>query len=326
VNQWNLSIQKQIGTSWVLSGNYMGSEATHVLNSIEYDPAVYIPGNCVAGQYGLTAPGPCSTVNNTTVRRQLYLQNPAQGQYYGTMTMQDATGTLSYNALFLTATHRVGRGLTVIANYTWSHCIDEGTSQIIGAPSVAGLTPVRSQALRGDCVTLEPDRRQNFNLTTVYATPRYSNKTLRLLASDWQLSGIVRVLTGDHFSAAAGVDDALSGSADQRPQQVLGNPYAANKGIQWLSPAAFAQPATGTYANMTPGTLVGPGFFGIDVNMTRSFRIREKQVLEFRAEAFNVLNHVNLLDPVATLTSSAFGKIQTANDPRVLQLALKFVF
>ena len=53
---------------------------------------------------------------------------------------------------------------------------------------------------------------------------------------------------------------------------------------------------------------------------------REKQVLEFRVEAFNVLNHVNFLDPVATLTSSAFGQIQTANDPRILQFALKYVF
>ena len=57
--------------------------------------------------------------------------------------------------------------------------------------------------------------------------------------------------------------------------------------------------------------------------------IREKQTLEFRAEAFNVLNHVNFLDPTATaltLTSSSFGQIQTANDPRILQLALKYLF
>jgi hypothetical protein len=214
----------------------------------------------------------------------------------------------------------------VIANYTWSHCIDAGTSQIIGAPSVAGLTPVASQVLRGNCITLEEDRRHNFNMTTVYAMPQYSNRMLRLLVSGWQVAGIVSVLSGDHFSAAAGVDDALSGSADQRPQQVLANPYGSNKGVQWLNPAAFAQPATGTYANMTPGTLVGPGFFGINVNLTRAIKIREKQTLEFRAEAFNVLNRVNFLDPVATLTSSAFGQIQTANDPRILQLALKYVF
>ena len=77
---------------------------------------------------------------------------------------------------------------------------------------------------------------------------------------------------------------------------------------------------------MGPGTIEGPGFFGIDTSVTRRFQIREKHTMEIRGEAFNVLNHVNPLDPVATLTSSTFGQIQAANDPRILQLALKYVF
>jgi hypothetical protein len=135
------------------------------------------------------------------------------------------------------------------------------------------------------------------------------------------------VLSGDFFSAGAGVDQALSGTNDQRPQQVLPNVYAPNKNInQWLNPAAFASPATGTYGNMGPGTLQGPGFFGIDTSVTRRFHIHERHTFEVRGEAFNVLNHVNPLDPVTTLTSSTFGKIQAASDPRILQLALKYVF
>ena len=58
----------------------------------------------------------------------------------------------------------------------------------------------------------------------------------------------------------------------------------------------------------------------------RKFQIRERHTMEIRGEAFNVLNHVNPLDPVTTLTSSTFGQIQAANDPRILQLALKYVF
>ena len=164
------------------------------------------------------------------------------------------------------------------------------------------------------------DRRHNFNLSAVYLTPKLSNRSLRLVASGWQISGIVRVLSGDYFSSNAGVDQALSGTNDQRPQQVLSNVYTPQKNIrQWLNPAAFAQPAAGTYGNMGPGTIEGPGFFGIDTSVTRKFQ-------EIRGEAFNVLNHVNPLDPVGTLTSSTFGQIQAASDPRILQLALKYVF
>ena len=95
-------------------------------------------------------------------------------------------------------------------------------------------------------------------------------------------------------------------------------------GTQFRS--SFAQPALGTYGNMGPGTIRGPGFFGIDTSVTRKFQIRERQTLEVRGEAFNVVNHVNPLDPVTTLTSSTFGQIQAANDPRILQLAMKYVF
>jgi Carboxypeptidase regulatory-like domain/TonB dependent receptor len=313
VNQWNLSVQRQIGSNWLFTANYMGSEATHLLSSIEANPAVYMPG---------------ATVNNTTQRRQLTLENPSQGRYYGSIVQENATGTMSYNGLFLTVQRHLGTGLTVQGNYTWSHCINTGTQQLISIPIIAGTHSVASRAgLRGNCSILEPDRRHNFNLTVVYSTPRLSDPHLRLLASGWQISGIVRVLSGDYFSAKSGLDQALTGTDDQRAQQILGNVYAPNKSIsQWLNPAAFGQPALGTYGNMGPGTLRGPGFFGIDTSITRKFPIRERQTFEIRAEAFNVLNHVNPLDPVSTLSSSTFGQIQAANDPRILQLAAKFVF
>jgi hypothetical protein len=327
VNQWNLSIQKQIGTNWLVSGNYIGSETTHLLSSVEANPAVYLPGpGCVINGRSYS---PCSSVNNTTQRRQLTLQNPQQGQYYGSIVQENATGTMSYNGLFLTVQRRIAAGLTLQGNYTWSHCINTGTQQLISIPIIAGIHPVPSRAgLRGNCSILEPDRRHNFNLTAVYSTPQISgNQALRLIASGWQVSGIVRVLSGDYLSVRSGLDQALSGTDDQRAQQVLPNVYAANKSIgQWLNPAAFAQPALGTYGNMNPGTVRGPGFWSIDMSVTRKFRLAEKRSLELRGEAFNVLNHVNPLDPVNTLSSSTFGQIQAANDPRILQLALKFVF
>ena len=329
VNEWNLSIQKQIGTNWLISTNYIGNEATHLLNAVEANPAVYIPGaSCVING---TTYSPCSSTNNTTQRRMLNLLNPTQGQYYGIIVQEDAGGTMSYNGLLTSVQHRLGNGLVVQANYTWSHCINTGTTQIFGAGgSDAAYTAARLSANRGNCVGLEPDRRHNFNLSTVYALPRFSNNIARLLATGWQITGIIRVLSGDHFSITSGIDTSLTGiTADQRPNQVLADVYAPAGGSnpnQYLNPAAFAQAVTGTYGNMGPASIRGPGFFGIDTGLSRRFPIWEKRSLEFRAEAFNVLNHVNPLDPVLTLTSSTFGQIQAANDPRILQLALKFLF
>ena len=79
LQQWNVSIQKQIGADWLVSVNYLGNETVHLWSSLQINPAVYIPGTCSAGQYGLTAAGPCSSLSNIAQRRVLFLQNPAQG-------------------------------------------------------------------------------------------------------------------------------------------------------------------------------------------------------------------------------------------------------
>ena len=105
-----------------------------------------------------------------------------------------------------------------------------------------------------------------------------------------------------------------------------------NKNIdQWFNPKAFAQPALGQYGNTpvhstTGGTFLGPGSIRIDMGITRKFQLRERQTLEFRAEAFNMPNHVNPGLPDTTLTSATFGKILSAGDPRITQMALKFLF
>ncbi len=108
---------------------------------------------------------------------------------------------------------------------------------------------------------------------------------------------------------------------------MLPSPYAATRTIQsWLNPAAFVQPALGTYGAMGAMNILGPGSINIDMGLTRTFRIREKQSVQFRAEAFNLPNHVNPGNPNVTFTDSNFGRILTAADGRTMQIALKYVF
>jgi len=83
----------------------------------------------------------------------------------------------------------------------------------------------------------------------------------------------------------------------------------------------------GQFGNMRINNVVGPGSIRIDMGLTRSFRLRETQTMEFRAEAFNVPNHVNLNNPASTVLSNPnFGVITTVMDPRILQFALKYAF
>ena len=135
-------------------------------------------------------------------------------------------------------------------------------------------------------------------------------------------------MSGSYLSVTTGLDQALTGViGEQRPIQALADPYTANKSIAlWINPAAFAQPALGTYGNMGSRNILGPGSITINTNLTRAFHVRENQSLEFRVEAFNLPNHVNPQNPTTVLTSGSFGKILAATDPRIMQLALKYVF
>jgi hypothetical protein len=165
-------------------------------------------------------------------------------------------------------------------------------------------------------------------MSTVYETPRFANRTIQLLGSGWKISGILRILSGDSLSILSGRDNPLVGtSSDRRPDQVLLNPYMPNRTLDhYLNPSAFTQPVNGTFGNAGRNNVLGPGMVRIDMGATREFRIREGQTLEFRAEAFNMPNHLNPMDPNVTLTNANFGRILTAQDPRIMQIALKYVF
>ena len=111
---------------------------------------------------------------------------------------------------------------------------------------------------------------------------------------------------------------------------MLSDPYAPNKGIDhYLNPTAFVQPALGTYSPLGANTILGPGLVQIDMGLTRNFQLRERQSVQFRAEAFNLTNHVNL-DPASpglnAINNANFGRFLQAFDPRILQFALKYVF
>ena len=358
VHQWNLSLQKQLGKDWLLSANYLGTSTIHFVSGTNLNPALFIPGNCVAGQYGLTAgqvaanPA-CSQTANQNFRRPLYIQNPTLGQSYAGIGLVDDGGTASYEGLNLSAQKRLSHGMNVLANYTWSHCISDQWFQNPTAGNGNSI-PGNRRAWRGNCQGI--DQRQLFQLSMVATTPKYSGRVMRILASDWQFAPNLEIKSAQLFTVTSGSDRALTTTPNQTPNLVSANPYPSNQTVDhWIcgsavttscgSPA-FALPALGTYGNLGYNNLKGPGVFQLNLAVSRNFPIREGKVLQVRAEAFNLPNHLNPFVPNASPVSGNFGGVVGLNSPnfgqitsdisgtgglsagdyRVVQLAMKFIF
>jgi hypothetical protein len=321
----------------------MGSLSYHIWIQDQINPGVYFPGvadangNCIAQGYTFrtTAGVACSSASNTNLRRTLSLERPQDGQYMGSVASLEDTATMNYHGMLLTLQRRVASGVTVNANYTWSHCVgDKVDLQASGPDSGETHTMPGNRGFdRGDC---NGDRRQIFNLTSVAQTPEFANLRMRKIASGWTLSGIYRRSSGQPLEVLAGSDRALNGVQGfifgqqyQRGNQLSDKPYADQSGrpfTNWLDRAAFGIPALGTLGNVRRNSVVGPPQWSFDLSLSRAFRFRESQRVEFRAEAFNVTNTFRPGNPNTTLTSAQFGQLRTALDPRIMQFALKYVF
>jgi hypothetical protein len=341
VQTWNLSIQRQLPASFLLTTSYLGNQATHLWVGGNVNRAVYFPGApvngiCRVGNYVLRAAGStCSTTANTNDRRRLFLENLQEGQYYGNMATREDSGTQQYHGLLISVQRRATRGVNIGGNYTWSHCIgDAPTANTTGRGGAGYLDPDNRAFDRGNCSVAAgggnsagSDRRHIFNLTAVVSTPQFANNTLRRLGTGWQLSTIYRKSSGAYLTMTTGLDRLLSGqAANQRPNQILGNAYLDRDSLNYLNPRAFAQPDIGTMGNMRAYNIVGPGTWQLDLGLSRTFNPRENQKLEFRAEAFNATNSLRKGNPNTTLNSNIFGQINTSSDARIMQFALKYSF
>lgn len=334
MHSWNLSVQRQLSANWVVSASYVGNETEHVWTSTQENPPQYIPGNCAAGQYGLTRPGPCSQATNYDQRRILSLLDPQKAQLIGYLDILDPGGTQSYNGLVLSVEHRFARGLTLNANYTWSHCIGDfyvGTQPT--NPGQGYQVPNNRRFDRGDCFV---DHRGNLNISGAYELPTFSNRAVRLLATGWRISPIFRYLTGSPLTITTGIDRALNdNTTTQRPNQILPNVYAGGF-LNYLNARAFAQPDLGTLGNMGTYDVRGPGLFEVDTALSRVFKIQERKSLEIRGEAYNLPNFFLRGNPGTLLSTPTFGQITQVYNagyalsggggPRVLQFAMKFTF
>ena len=321
---WNVTIERQIGSDWGASASYLGSYSDRLWGQIGLNPGVYLGlGPCVLE--GVAHPI-CTTNANINQRRVLSLsgENPAAARLIGILDLHTDVGTQSYRGLKLSAQRRAATGLSIGGNYTLSRCYGDAT--IGGFPQVAsGFTdPAHPAFDRGYC---DQDRTHLGSVTVGAQTPSFETAALNALVSGWRASGILSARSGSPLNVTSGRDNAFSGQTGQRAEQVSEDIYGDGSLNQYLNPAAFAQPANGTLGDFPRNGAKGPGYWTIDLAITRSIAFAAMQTLELRVEAFNLLNNFNWGNPVTNFGAGNFGRIQSqAGSPRVMQFGVKYGF
>jgi hypothetical protein len=230
----------------------------------------------------------------------------------------------------MTLQKRWGKGLTLLANYTYSKSIDIASYASIEGNS-AGPDPFNFNNNRG---LSDFDIPHRLVVSGIVEHPKLtnSNSVMRAVLGGWQSNFIWTAQTGTPITILSGVDNALMG---------IGGNFADLTGVDWRQPndrsrgqeiqewfnkAAFAVNAPGTIGTGRRNQLRAPGAWNVDYSLFKNFDVIERLRLQFRGEFFNLFNHTRLGAPNTTVTSPSFGRITSALDPRIVQLGLKVIF
>ncbi|MEO6981725.1 MAG: carboxypeptidase regulatory-like domain-containing protein, partial [Edaphobacter sp.] len=363
--QWTASVQRQFAQGWQLQVQYIGSHTVHAPMGTPLSPAIYIPGVWGAGGSGCNGivrtgpaavtpgkPGtPCSTVGNQISRFALTIANPAQGNQYlgggGGTVLVNSVGMANYNGLITTVQHRLSSNFSLLANHTWSKCMNVADA----SGDYAGTAVSKPSNPGFDYGPCGSDYRNVENVVLITKSEFHFNRFASALVNNWEFAPLLHIISGAPFNVTAGKDNSFTDIGQDRPNLVAGNPVYLDKHIGsgkanrgYLNPAAFAQVTDGcpnTSANpLSPLTCAGYGTLGnisrnsfrgktqyqFDAQISRIFPIHESLAATLRLEAFNVLNHPNLNTPTTSFASSTFGQISGAGDPRIFQASVKLKF
>jgi len=329
VQQFLLSVQHQFVGGVLVDASYVNTRGSNLNFATDINQAPVSELGCTG--YNCGNPNP--------------VFNYIQAQNY--------TGWSNYNALQLRLEKRMSHGVNFQVNYTWSKSLDTGTGG--GHGSVIDI--YQNAYVPGANYGLS-----DFNTTNtlvgqiVYELPFGSGRQFALhgvadqIVGGWRVSSIFQWHGGVPFtpviqgSVADGVDPGLDsffsagGGANLYPE-LIGNPKESSPALNhWFNPAAYANPAHGTFGDSGRNTLIGPGFFNADLSVGKSFRLyREGMKLEIRADMYNVFNHINFANPDAnvgytngvladTTAGVISGPAAYNSNRRIIQLGGHFTF
>jgi len=310
--QWNLSVERQIGSRIAVTASYVGNKTSHLQQGIRRNDPPPGPGNIQA--------------------RRLFPQ-------WGSIGLQEWGGRANYNALQTEIDLREWHNLTLMGSYVYSKCMDDGTDE---------SGPVATQLYGSNYAVCDFDQASTASASFNYALPfgpgkAFLNGNSRLVKyalEGWSLSAVNTLKSGLPFTPTVNGDKANTGVGSQRPNRSA-EPLmikdvscwfysSSNPGCRALAPNAtdaFVVPTQYTYGNSGRNILRADNLIQVDLSLMKDFPFSESKRLEFRAESFNIANHPVFNAPVTTINLASAGQVaSTLNSDRILEFALKFYF
>lgn len=324
VQSWSLDVQREIWGGVMMAIGYYGNKGTSQIGMVDINQPT-------PGQLTIVGGAPSSTLGP-----HINSVRPYRG--WGPINMILPIFTSNYNGLQTSAQKRWKTGSQVSISYTWSKGLTTSQTDRSSAPQ-------NTYNLAADYGPVQFDRKHIFSTNYVWSLPwmRDQKGVVGHILGGWQASGIVTVYSGLPLTIfSTGVDPGglglLTGSQSTGRPDLVGNPNGPKGtdflvGPTWFNTAAFANvcPATGACAVSRPGNsprgvVRGPGFGRVDFSLFKNIRFTEQVKLQFRAETFNLFNHVNPNGVGTTLGLATFGRITSYRDPREMQFGLKLSF
>jgi outer membrane receptor protein involved in Fe transport len=307
LQNWNLFVEHQLRSDLLIRAGYVGSKGTHLVNLYEQNAAIYGPG---------------ASASNVNLRRPL--NNPL----IGSLQIYESGANSSYNALQFSVQKRYAKGFSILANYTFGKSIDDNSD---GTGASPGPDPWNH---RNNIGPSDFDITHRLVVSAVWEMPklRRSPAAVRWVLGGWQSNAIYTAQTGIPLTIRSGADNNYDGIstdfADYKggAWDLSGGRSKQDQIAHWFNTSVFTANAIGTIGTSRRGQLRSPGDANLDYSLFKNLPVKEGMRLQFRAEAFNILNHANLGAPGTTVNSPSFGVISSASDPRILQFALKLIF
>jgi hypothetical protein len=343
VQQWNAAVQHEIRRGLSVEIAYVGSQITNVglpdanINQLTVDQLAlktFLTEQVPNPYFGII-PRSSSLGDPTITRAQLMKPFPT---YTAVGLYRNNIGTTNYQGGTIKVEQRLTHGLSYLVSYTRSRLVDDASSvfdaSILTGPQLnAAVADAFNRKLDRDLST--GDIPNVFVASAVWDLPAGRGRRFHpegfvgALANDWTVTTVVTLQSGMPFPVTQGTNNnAFAGFTTQRPN-VVGNPNlpadqrTSNK---WFDTSAFSVAPIFTLGTSTRNPVRGPDYRNVDLAFIRRVPIERKTSFEFRVEIFNLLNTPQFNQPNAVVNTAGFGSINSALDPRVVQLAVKILF